>query len=97
MISSASTTAERESLNNKGERAAADIRDGIRRVQDDVRQTASSVRDNLEGVAHEAGQYVRSAAQSAEKTVSEKVSDNPIQSILIALGVGAFLGVLLRR
>jgi ElaB/YqjD/DUF883 family membrane-anchored ribosome-binding protein len=92
-----STTSTAESMNAKGDRAAADIRDGIRRVQDDVRQTASSVRDNLEGVAHEAGQYVRQAAHSAEQSIGERVSDNPIQSILIALGVGAFLGVLLRR
>jgi ElaB/YqjD/DUF883 family membrane-anchored ribosome-binding protein len=98
------TAAEKEALNEKGSNIAADLSEGTRRVKSDIRGTVHAVRDDIEDMARQAGRQVRDFASSAEEkvaaateTVTVQIRENPVQSTLIALGVGFFLGFLFRR
>ena len=70
----------------------------------DIKNAANDVKDELSGAANQAGRKVRSFMNSASNEIShvsdsvtKQVQNNPVQSSLIALGVGFVLGSLLRR
>jgi ElaB/YqjD/DUF883 family membrane-anchored ribosome-binding protein len=70
----------------------------------DLKNTASDMQDGLNKAANQAGRKVRDmydAASDELSTVSDKVTSeirsNPVRSSMIALGVGALIGALLRR
>lgn len=65
---------------------------------------SDEVQDELRYAASQAGRKVRGMLDSASGelshaggTVSKEIHANPVQSSLIALGVGVVLGALLRR
>lgn len=98
------TSAEKETLKEKGANAAADISEGTRRVKSDIRGTVHAVRDDIEDIARHAGRQMRDLANSAEEsvaaateTVTGRIRDNPVQSTLMALGAGFLLGLFFRR
>jgi len=81
-----------------------DLKDSARGFKSDVKEAASAVGDDLEAVARRTGQQARHLADSAEHslsdigaTVTHKIRNNPIQSSLIALGIGLTIGMLYRR
>ena len=81
-----------------------EIKETTRHLKDDARDAASAVRDDLEEVARRAGSHVREFADSAEHglkdaggAVATKIRENPIQSSLLALGMGLVVGMLYRR
>src|ERR1700733_6552307 len=91
---------EEEDMND----AVKNLRDNARRTKEDLRDAVDTIRDDAESIAHEAGRQVRQVVNDAEKkviaaskTVSDSIHANPMQSSLIALGVGVFLGMLFRR
>lgn len=71
---------------------------------DNLKNSACEINDNLHNAANQAGRKVRSLynaasadiSQASDKVTSE-IRTNPVRSSLIALGVGVFLGALLRR
>ncbi|MDX2027221.1 MAG: hypothetical protein SFW62_01145 [Alphaproteobacteria bacterium] len=85
-------------------RGIEDIRDNVRRAKGTARDALGSVREDLSEAAHNAGHQVRELVDSAGKgltqatqSVSKKVRANPLQSTLIALGLGFVVGTILRR
>jgi ElaB/YqjD/DUF883 family membrane-anchored ribosome-binding protein len=73
-------------------------------IKDDFRDAAGEAKDELYVTANKAGRKVRSFIDStsdelshATRTVTAHVHDKPVQSSLIALGIGFVLGALFRR
>ncbi len=62
-------------------------------VKDDLCATANNAGRKVRGFMHSAGEEFSHATD----VVSTQIKDKPIQSSLIALGVGFVLGVLFRR
>jgi ElaB/YqjD/DUF883 family membrane-anchored ribosome-binding protein len=84
--------------------AGKGLRDNARRAKEDLRDAIGIVKEDAEDIAHEAGRQVREFAHLAEKkvieaskTVTETIHDNPVQSTVIALAAGVFLGMFFRR
>ncbi len=80
------------------------LKTSAQHIRDDARYTASEVKDDLRGTADRAGRKVRNFIDStthelshAKDAVSSHVHEKPMQSSLIALGVGFLLGSLFRR
>ncbi|MDD2325495.1 MAG: hypothetical protein PHW63_05795 [Alphaproteobacteria bacterium] len=75
-----------------------------RNFKADATDAAHAAKNDLEGVARDAGSHVRTLVDSAQHslkdasgTVAVKIRENPIQSTLIALGVGLLAGIIYRR
>jgi len=88
----------------KGDHLIHDVRETAHHFTDDARDAATAVRDDLEDVARRTGHHVRELADSAGhsladtgKAITVKIRDNPIQSSVIALGVGLTIGMFFRR
>ena len=69
-----------------------------------VKMASDDMQDELHDAANQAGRKVRGMLDSASgelshagEVVSKEIHTNPVQSSLIALGVGVVLGALLRR
>lgn len=69
-----------------------------------VKKAVHDVNDDLHDAANQAGRKVRGILDTASDEithagdrVSKEIHTNPVQSSLIALGVGVVLGALLRR
>ncbi|MEQ1888477.1 MAG: hypothetical protein ABL951_04765 [Alphaproteobacteria bacterium] len=69
-----------------------------------VKKPSDEMQDELHDAANQAGRKVRDMLDSASEElsdagdkVSREIHTNPVQSSLIALGVGVVLGALLRR
>jgi len=82
----------------------ADTGCGTHRVKDAVRATVQNLRDDPRAVAHAAGEKLREVVDSAREETQDiaeaterRIKEKPVQSSLIALGVGLVLGALLRR
>lgn len=91
------------SANNPKE-AVNDLKAGARRAKDEVKNTAYDVQDSLASAAHDTGRKLRSIVDSAGEefshatdTVKTQINSNPVQSSVIALLAGFFLGSILRR
>jgi len=94
---------------NTRDAVASDVKAGASRIGNDVRQTANNVRrdinqPDLEGIAHDIGQkvhdYVGDTKDRFYKVSDELTSEirsRPVQSSLVALGVGFLVGLLVRR
>ena len=80
------------------------IKDSAQQVQQGLRDMGSQVRDvateqyqNLRNQASEYYEQGRQRAQEWEQSLEDYVQEKPIQSLLIAAGVGMLLGILWKR
>ena len=80
------------------------IRDTARQVKENVSALGSQMRDvaseklsNLKGQAAEYYRQGKIRARAMEEDVVDYIREKPVQSILIAAGVGLLLGVFFRR
>ncbi len=78
--------------------------ENIRNLKDNVYAAADEAKGDLRATAANVGRRARDFLDTASdemshvtKTVSDHVHHKPVQSTLIALGVGLVLGALLRR
>ncbi len=106
-----STNQENDHLKNAARHANQTAANAGRRVKEDVRDAAEtvsgaagSIREDIEVMARHAGSHVRDVVDNIEHHVSEttdtvmsSIKERPMQSSLIALGVGFVMGLLLRR
>ena len=90
-------------LNQEGH-IVHDVREAANHFTSDVKDAASTIKHDIEDVARRTGQHARELTDSAEHSLTDigaaikvKIRDNPVQSSLIALGVGLALGILYRR
>ncbi len=81
-----------------------DAKEKLGSMRDEVRETAGKVKEDLQGLAHDAGfmarQYVDAGqrnVQSATHTLADTIQRKPLQSSAIAMGIGVVLGMLMRR
>jgi ElaB/YqjD/DUF883 family membrane-anchored ribosome-binding protein len=95
-------------MSNSSEGTAASatdqLKDSAQQVTQNLRNIGSQARDaanekfnDLKQQANEYYDQGRERAQEWEKTLEDYVQEKPIQSILIAAGVGLVLGVLWKR
>jgi ElaB/YqjD/DUF883 family membrane-anchored ribosome-binding protein len=115
MFTSPKTQEDVANMENEGNRPVHelkhDVKDGARRLRNDVREAASNVRDaasnlkhDVEDVARRTGRHAREIADATTGSVTEfsqsltsKIRENPVQSSVIALVAGIFVGLLSRR
>ena len=83
---------------------AAQLRETAQQVQENLRNLGSQVRDTATQqygqLRDQATQYYEQGRQRAtemEQSLEQYVHEKPIQSLLIAAGVGMLLGVLWKR
>jgi ElaB/YqjD/DUF883 family membrane-anchored ribosome-binding protein len=84
--------------------AGGQMKETAQQVQQDLRDLGGQVRDVAEEkyqhLRDQASQYYqqgRQRAQEWEQGLEQYVQEKPIQSLLIAAGVGMLLGILWRR
>ena len=88
----------------EGQQGAAQLRETAQQVQENLRNLGSQVRDTATQqygqLRDQATQYYEQGRQRAtemEQSLEQYVHEKPIQSLLIAAGVGMLLGVLWKR
>ena len=98
-------------INNRTENAIDNAKSSARTAEANIRDAAGHVRaiggtvqDNLRDFAYEAGQRVndyvsagRERAQHVAEDYADTVRERPIQTSLIALGLGVIVGIFLNR
>jgi len=85
--------------------ASSDTKIGSARVKsEDMRHGANDMRHDFESTANNAGRKIREYFDTASDeithaadTVTTQIRTKPIQSSMVALGVGFILGALFRR
>jgi len=82
----------------------ADVKLAANKAKNEVRASASHIRDELEEAARRTGTSVREflhiagdELSHASEAVTGQIRNKPMQSALIALGAGFVLGALFRR
>ena len=89
---------------NEGQGAQESLRDSAAQVQENLRNLGGQVRtaateqyDQLRQQATDYYEQGRARAQEFEHTLEQYVQEKPIQSLLMAAGIGMLLGVLWKR
>jgi len=96
--------ADKDHTIHSGGHALHDVKEAAGHFIDDAQDAAAAVKDDLEDVARRTGKHARKVADSAENSLTDigttmkaKIRDNPVQSSLIALGLGFVVGIFYRR
>jgi ElaB/YqjD/DUF883 family membrane-anchored ribosome-binding protein len=76
---------------------AAEVSQNLRDIGGHVRDAASEKYEQLRDQASDYYKHGREAAQEWEQSLESYVQEKPLQSILIAAGVGMILGMLWKR
>lgn len=63
----------------------------------DVKASISGAKDDLLDDLQEALKEIRKKAGSAEKVIEDNTREHPLQSLLLAFGLGFLISILLRR
>jgi len=75
------------------EDTAHNLKDNMNEAKEDLRSAANSAGRKVRGFINSAGEEISHATD----TVTKQIRTNPVQSSLVALGVGYLLGALFRR
>lgn len=76
---------------------AHELREAAREVRDQIQERSQELSTHAKEVASEYYQLGRERAQEWEQALEAQIREKPIQSLLIAGGVGLLLGLLWRR
>jgi len=76
---------------------ANELREAARETRDQIRERSQELSTHAQEVVSEYYQLGRERAQEWEQTLEAQIREKPIQSLLIAGGVGLLLGLLWRR
>lgn len=76
---------------------AAQVKENLRDLGGQVRTAATEQYDHLREQATDYYEQGRARAEQFEHNLEQYVQEKPIQSLLIAAGVGVLLGVLWKR
>jgi ElaB/YqjD/DUF883 family membrane-anchored ribosome-binding protein len=69
-----------------------DLRAVVEAIKDSAREKVSDVRERSEERLHEAAENLRNAGKRARKRVAESLEENPLLTILAAIGMGSLVG-----
>ncbi|MBB3809797.1 DUF883 family protein [Pseudochelatococcus contaminans] len=93
-----------ETLRNEIKSLTDSVADVVRRQTDHARDNVKGFTDTVSSAAHSASQTGHRLAADAQEAVGNATSKveacierNPVQSVLVAAGVGFVLGLLSRR
>jgi ElaB/YqjD/DUF883 family membrane-anchored ribosome-binding protein len=87
---------EQQSGGQMGE-SAANVQQNIREMGTQVRDAATEKYNELRDQAQQYYEQGRARAEEWEQSLESYVHEKPIQSLLIAAGVGMLLGILWKR
>ena len=89
---------------NESQGTGGQLKDSASQVGQDLRNLGSQARDaatqSYEQLKEQAGEYYEQGRQrydEIEQSLEQYVQEKPIQSLLIAAGVGMLLGILWKR
>ena len=77
--------------------SAKEVKENLRELGSQVRDTATQQYEQLREQASDYYQQGRDRAMEMEQSLEQYVQEKPIQSLLIAAGVGMLLGILWKR
>lgn len=77
--------------------SAKEVKENLRELGSQVRDTATQQYEQLREQASDYYQQGRDRAMEMEQSLEQYVQEKPIQSLLIAAGVGVLLGILWKR
>jgi ElaB/YqjD/DUF883 family membrane-anchored ribosome-binding protein len=86
-----------ETLNTKAQEAAAEFRERANETRQQVRDRAEGLGAQAQETASEYYQQGREQALAWERVLEDRIREKPIQSLLVAGGIGLLLGLLWRR
>jgi len=93
-----------DTMISEGDPITDAVKESARQFKDSTRDAASAIKDDLGAVAQRTTKHVRELADSAEHGLADigdamaaKIHHHPIQSALVALGIGVVVGMLYRR
>lgn len=86
-----------ETLKNKAQETAAEVRDQAKKTRDQVRAQAEALSDQAKEMTSEYYQHGLEKAAEWEEVLENQIREKPIQSLLVAGGIGLLLGLLWRR
>ncbi len=92
-----SNTGTSASASDQLKESAQQVQQNLRSIGSQARDAASEKFNDLKQQANEYYDQGREQAQEWEKGLEQYVQEKPIQSLLIAAGVGLVLGVLWKR
>lgn len=99
-----STNSAKDTMVNEGGPTMRDAKEKVRHFKDEARDAAHAVKEDLEGVAHRAGQQARELADSATHNVGDildslvsSIRKKPLKASAVLIGTGFVLGMLYRR
>jgi ElaB/YqjD/DUF883 family membrane-anchored ribosome-binding protein len=78
-------------------RSASDVQQNIREMGGQIKEAATEKYGELRDTAQEYYQQGRERAMEWEQGLEEYVREKPLQSLLIAAGVGMLLGMIWKR
>lgn len=76
------------------------LKSSAQNLQDAAKETADDLRNAANGAGRKVREFIHSAGDELSHTkdkVTTQIRTNPVQSSLVALGVGFVLGALFRR
>jgi ElaB/YqjD/DUF883 family membrane-anchored ribosome-binding protein len=76
---------------------AAQVKENLRDIGGQVRDQATQSYEQMRDQASEYYEEGRKRAMEMEQTLEQYVQEKPIQSLLIAAGIGMFLGMIWKR
>jgi len=98
------TSTEKKQTGGRNRASADHLNNGVNALKKDMDTAATHIKDDLGNLAYHAGIQARQFVGKTEKnvagmaeSVSAKISDNPLQSSAIMLGVGVLFGAFLFR
>jgi ElaB/YqjD/DUF883 family membrane-anchored ribosome-binding protein len=86
-----------ETLNTKAQETAAEFREQANETRQEVRDRAEGLGAQAQEMASEYYQQGREKALAWERVLEDRIREKPIQSLLVAGGIGLLLGLLWRR
>jgi ElaB/YqjD/DUF883 family membrane-anchored ribosome-binding protein len=86
-----------ERLEDKTQEAAAEFRDRANQTREQVREHAEALSAQAKEVAAEYCRQGRAIAGEWQRVLEEQIREKPIQSLLVAGGIGVLVGLLWRR
>lgn len=90
-------TSNTETLKNKASEAAADLRNRASETRDEVREHADALSAQAKEAMSEYYQQGREKAVKWEQVLESQIRAKPLQSLLVASGIGLVIGLLWRR
>ena len=86
-----------ETLKTKAQEAAADIRERAHETGEQIREHAEALSAQAQEMASEYFQQGRKKAAEWEQILEKQIRKKPLQSLLVAGGIGLLIGLLWRR